>query len=133
MKLVLISTVLVFLLFLISCDESEPVVGSNGDNTIPNLSFILDITYLDAANNKLVAKGIVKNNGTSQVSSPWYVECQFYTNSSRTTKLGGNYIQIGVPLSNGQSTFWTLTYSSLNISVNEYPNFTVGDLRGIYK
>ena len=134
MKQLLIYAVIVTLLFLISCSESsDPVVGSTGDTSIPNLSFVVDTTYLDAANSKLIAKGTVKNNGNSQVTSPWYVECQFYTNSAKTTKLGGNSTQIGVPLSNGQSTFWTINYSSSNVNVNDYPNFAVGDLRGIYK
>ena len=134
MKQLIIFAVIALSLLLLSCAEnSDPVVGSTGDTTIPNLSFTTDTTYLDAVNSRLVAKGTVKNNGSSQVSSPWYVECQFYTNSSKTTKLGGNSTQIGVPLSNGQSTFWTITYSSSNVNVNDYPNFAVGDQRGNYK
>jgi hypothetical protein len=133
MKKIILTISVVISLFLISCEESEPVVGSTDDPTIPNLSFTVDTTYLEAANNRLVAKGTVKNNGNSQVTSPWYVECQFYTNSSRTTKLGGNYTQIGVPLAKNESTFWTITYSSSNVNVNDYPNFTVGSFRGIYK
>lgn len=131
-KLAVIISIL-FLLILISCEESDPVVGSDNDTTIPNLSFVVDTTYLDASNKRLVAKGTVKNNGTSKVTSPWYVECQFYTSSAKTTKLGGSYTQIGVPLSNGESTFWTITYSSSNVDVTNYPNFAVGNLRGIYK
>ncbi len=133
MRIILLSTVLLVSLLLISCDPGETTVGSNQDTPIPSLSFAVDTTYLDAPNNKLVAKGTVKNNGSSKVNSPWYVECQFYTNSNKTTKLGGNYTQIGVPLSNGQSTFWTISYSSQNVNVINYPNFSVGDLRGIYK
>jgi len=133
MKQLIILSVLVLSLILISCDESEPVVGSTGDTAIPNLSFTVDTTYLDASNNRLVAKGTVKNNGNSQVTSPWYVECQFYTNSSKTTKLGGNYTQIGVPLAKSESTFWTINYSSSNVNVNDYPNFAVSNFRGIYK
>jgi len=133
MKQLIILSVLVLSLILISCYESEPVVGSTGDTAIPNLSFTVDTTYLDASNNRLVAKGTVKNNGNSQVTSPWYVECQFYTNSSKTTKLGGNYTQIGVPLAKSESTFWTINYSSSNVNVNDYPNFAVSNFRGIYK
>lgn len=66
---------------MISCEESEPVVGSTQETSIANLSFTVDTTYLDAANSRLVAKGSVKNNWSSQVTSPWYVECQFYTNA----------------------------------------------------
>jgi len=124
---VLISTI------IISCEEGEAIVDSDTDTVIQNLSFVVDTTFLDSANDRLVAKGTVKNNGNSKVTSPWYVECQFYTNSSKTTKLGGNYTQIGVPLAKSESTFWIITYSSSNVNVNDYPNFAVGNIRGIYK
>ena len=130
-KIAVIIPIFIFLT-LISCEESDPVVGSDNDTTIPNLSFVIDTTYLDMANSRLIVKGTVKNNGRSKVTSPWYVECQFYTNSSKTIKLGGSYTQIGVPLSYSESTFWTITYSSSNVDVTNYPNFTVGNLRGIY-
>lgn len=133
MKQIIIYLIILISIFIISCEESEPTVGSTQDTTIPNLSFIVDTTYLDAANSKLITKGIVKNNGNAQVTSPWYVECQFYTNESRTTKLGGNYTQLGVPLSKNQSTFWTISYTSSNVNVSNYPNFAVFDFRGIYK
>ena len=58
MKIIL--TLLTILLsVLISCTESDPVVGSNENTTIPNLSFIVDTTYVDSQNSRLVAKGIV--------------------------------------------------------------------------
>ena len=133
MKPILVLISVLTAILIISCDSTEPTVGSNEDTVIPNLFFTVDTTYLDTANNRLVAKGTVKNNGSSQVTSPWYVEAQFYTNSSRTTKLGGDYTQIIVPLSSGQSTFWTINYTSQNVDVRNYPNFAVGDLRGIYK
>jgi hypothetical protein len=133
MKITIVSIIVIISLLITSCDESETTVGSDQDTVIPNLSFTVDTTYLDAANSRLFAKGSVKNNGSSKVTSPWYVECQFYTSAAKTTKLGGNSTQIGVPLSNGQSTFWTINYSSSNVNVNDYPNFAVGDLRGIYK
>lgn len=119
-------------LFLASC-ETEPVVGSTQDTQIPNLAFTVDTTYLDNSAGKLVAKGTVRNNANSTVSPPWYVEAQFYTDASLSTKIGGNYTQIGVPLSKGQSTFWTVTYSSSNVDVRNYPNFAVSDLRGAYR
>ena len=133
MKKLILTLAIFFSLIVVSCEDSEPIVGSTNDTSIPNLVFAVDTTYLDSANSRLVAKGTVKNNGNSQVTSPGYVECQFYTNSSKTTKLGGNYTQIGVPLAKSESTFWTITYSSSNVNVNDYPNFAVGNLRGIYK
>lgn len=133
MKTILLTFSLLMSLLLISCDQNEAIVDSDTDTVIQNLSFVVDTTFLDSANDRLVAKGTVKNNGNSKVTSPWYVECQFYTNSSRTTKLGGNYTQIGVPLAKNESTFWSITYSSSNVNVNDYPNFAVGNIRGIYK
>ncbi|GIK59779.1 MAG: hypothetical protein HND39_03245 [Ignavibacteriota bacterium] len=133
MKRILITLSLLMSLLLISCDQNEAIVDSDTDTVIQNLSFVVDTTFLDSANDRLVAKGTVKNHGNSKVTSPWYVECQFYTNSSKTTKLGGNYTQIGVPLAKSESTFWTITYSSSNVNVNDYPNFAVGNIRGIYK
>ncbi|MCZ7608943.1 MAG: hypothetical protein M5U17_02145 [Ignavibacterium sp.] len=121
-------------LLVTSCQEGkESVVGSTSDTYIPNLIFAVDTTYLDSPNSSLVAKGTVINGGNSKVTSPWYVECQFYTNSSKNAKLGGNYTKIGVPLAENESTFWTITFSSSNVNVNSYPNFAVGNLRGIYK
>lgn len=133
MKKLFFGFIFFLIIILTSCEESEPVVGSNESSTIQNLSIVVDTTYLDASNSRLIAKGSVKNNGNSEVTSPWHVECQFYTNSTRTIKLGGNYTQIGVPLSKNQSTFWTISYTSTNVNVNDYPDFAVGDLRGIYK
>ncbi len=120
-------------IFFISCQKTDTTVGSSNDTTINNLSFTVDTTYVDGQNSRLVAKGKVKNNGSAVVTSPWYVEAQFYTDKTYTTKMGGNYTQIGVPLSSGQQTFWTIYFSSTNVNVVQYPDFAVGDLRGIYK
>lgn len=117
----------------ISCQKTDTTVGSSNDTTINNLTFTIDTTYVDGANSQLVAKGKVKNNSGATATSPWYVEAQFYTDNTFKTKLGGNYTQIGVPLSSGQQTFWSINFSSANVNVVQYPNFAVGDLRGIYK
>jgi hypothetical protein len=131
------SFILVILLLLLgllySCETTDTVVDNPQDTLIQNLGFTVDTTYLDAGGNRLVASGSVRNNGSTKVTSPWYVEAQFYTTKSSSTKLGGNYTQIGVPLSSGQSTFWTIYFSSSNVDVRSYPNFGVKDLRGIYK
>ena len=48
-------------------------------------------------------------------------------------KLAANYTQVGVPLSPGQGTLWTLTFSSSHNDVRQYPESTVADLRGSCK
>ncbi len=133
MKSFILVLVIILTWLLLACDEVEPVVDDPQDTVIPNLSFTVDTTYLDSSSNRLVATGTVKNTGSTKVVSPWYVEAQFYTTKSGNTKLGGNYTQIGVPLSSGQSAFWTIYYSSSNVDVRNYPDFAVRDLRGIYK
>jgi hypothetical protein len=95
------------------------------------MTFQVDTTYVSGSS--LVAKGRVTNSGYSAVSPPWYVEAQFYTDASYSTKLGGNYTSISVPLSPGQATFWTISFSSQNVDVRSYPGFKVKDLRAIYK
>lgn len=133
MKSYILISVIFLIWLLLACDEVEPVVDDPQDTVIPSLSFTVDTTYLDSGLKRLVASGTVKNNGSTKVVSPWYVEAQFYTTKSGNTKLGGNYTQIGVPLSSGQSAFWTIYYSSSNVDVRNYPDFGVKDLRGIYK
>lgn len=87
---------------LISCNEAgDTVVGSTHDTQIINLSFNVDTTYLEASKNRLVAKGRVTNNGNAQVTSPWYVEGQFYTDATYKTKLGGSSTQSVSPYREG--------------------------------
>jgi hypothetical protein len=133
MKYLIICSIAVMLAAFVSCDTADPIVDNPNDTVIPNLAFTVDTTYLDSSAGRLVASGTVKNNGSAKVTTPWYVEAQFYTSKTSSTKLGGNSTQIGVPLSSGQSTFWTIYYSSSNVDVKQYPNFGVRDLRGIYK
>lgn len=121
------------LITFVACQQTDTTVGSSSDTQINSLTFTIDTTYVDSAGDRLVARGMVKNNGNSIVTSPWYVEGQFYTENSYTTKLGGNFTQIGVPLSSGQQTFWTIYFSSSNVDVMKYPDFRIKDLRGIYK
>jgi hypothetical protein len=133
MKSFIFVPLLIIICSLISCEATDPVVDNPQDTLIPNLLFTIDTTYLDSGASKLVASGKVKNNGSAYVTSPWYIEAQFYTTKTSSVKLGGNYTQIGVPLSSGQSTFWTIYFSSTNVEVKSYPNFGVKDIRGIYK
>ena len=128
-----------FALLLLSvffCFQCQPLtnengVGSSQDTQIASMTFTIDSTYV--ANPSLVAKGTVTNKGTSQVTSPWYVEAQFYTDSTLLVKLGGNNTQILVPISPNQTTFWTIYFSSSNVDVRTYPKFKVSDIRAIYK
>lgn len=119
---------------LMSCEQSgQAVVGSTNDTEIRNVLFQVDTTYVSNSPTSMVAKGTAKNTGSTTISSPWYVEAQFYTDVTFQTKLGGNYTQIGVPLSNGQQVLWSISLTSTTIDVRQYPNFRVKDFRAIYK
>ena len=109
----------------------ESTVGSPADTQIYGASFTVDSTYVNGSS--LYATGRVTNTGTAALSPPWYVEAQFYTDATYSTKLGGNYATINVPLNRGQTTFWKIGFTSNNVDVRSYPNFRVSDIRAIYK
>ncbi len=124
------------LLFFFGCDVNgtgETTTGSSKDTQINNLEFTIDSTYVQGSPAALVVQGKVKNKGTTTISSPWYVEAAFFTDSTLTTKLGGNNAQILVALSPNQQTFWKVQFSSSNVNVLSYSNFKVSEIRGIYK
>ena len=125
---------LVFLFLSYNCETGtvgESTVGSPSDTEIGRMAFFVDTTYVSGSS--LYAKGRVQNTGSNNVAPPWYVEAQFYTDATYSTKLGGNSTSISVPLSPGQATFWTISFSSSNVDVRKYPGFTVKDLRAISK
>lgn len=119
------------LLFAFCDSPTNSTVGSNEDIEINNMSYIIDTTYLESS--IFYVKGKVTNLGNSPTESPWYVEAQFYTDSTYRIKLGGSYTKVGVPLEPYQSTFWSLSFSTATVDLNKYPNFRVGDFRAIYK
>ena len=119
------------LIFLGSSCENNTVVGSDeGITVINNVSFT--ITELETSSSSLKASGTVKNTGSSKITSPWYIEGQFYADSTLSLKLGGDNTQIGVPLETGVATIWTLEFSNPDISEGNYPNFRVSNLRAFY-
>ena len=126
----------VFPLLAILAIQCQPAtnteVGSPSDTQIPSMLISVDSTYVSYYGT-LVARGTVTNQGKSTISPPWYVECQFYTDSTFALKMGGNNTQISLPLSPGQGTFWSISFSSTNVTVQNYPNFRVGNLRAVYK
>lgn len=124
---------LAFGLFLsYNCEPiEETTVGSPSDTQITRMAFYVDTTYVSGSS--LYTRGRVQNNGSNNIYPTWYVEAQFYTDETYTTKLGGNSTSISVPLSPGQATFWTIGFSSANVDVRKYPGFTVKDLRAVYK
>ena len=115
-------------------NTGEDTTGSNRDTQINNLQITVDSQYVQGSPIALVAQGKVKNLGTSGISTPWYIEGVFFSDSSNDAiKLGGNNVQILVSLNPNQTTVWKIQFSSANVDVRLYPNFKVAELRGIYK
>ncbi len=127
----------IFSFIFISCEVTAndgPVsVDLPAGTDINNVSFTVDTTYMIASPGMLVARGLATNDGSSTISSPWYVECQFYTDSTLLVKLGGNSCPIGVPLSPGQSVIWKIDFSSSNVDVRRFPAFMVSDFKATYE
>ena len=105
------------------------VCGGNGFNltTINDVEWTLDeYTF---SNTSLTATGIITNVGDTTILAPWFVEANYYSDSTFVTILGGNQQSFNVNLQSGVSTYWTLNYSSSDIVESNYPNFAIKDFR----
>lgn len=132
MKLLFVLILSSLSFYAFSCGvESNPVVGSNKDVEISGLVFTVERSYISGTT--MYASGTVRNNGPLKVTSPWVIEGQFYTDSTYIIKIGGSNVQINVPLESGQGTLWSLSLYPGQGNSQTYPNFKVGNLRGIYK
>ncbi len=118
------STIINFL--LISCSNT---IGSDDVNELTNLEFTID-DEKEVTTTALIVKGSVINTGTTKVSSPWYIEGMFYSDTNFTTILGGASQTINVPLESGVNYNWTLSFSSSDILESEYQTFGFRNLRG---
>jgi hypothetical protein len=106
--------------------EAGNVTGSDEVDVISNVA--ITVTETTASSSKLIAKGTITNNG-SNIIPPWFVEGDFYSDSSFTFKLGGDSERINFALGNGESTGWELEFSSDRYVESEYPDFAVRNLR----
>ena len=116
--------VILSIFLLISCNNT---IGSDDVNELTNLEFTIDDEN-EVTTTALIVKGSVINTGTTKVSSPWYIEGMFYSDTNFTTILGGASQTINVPLEFGVSYNWTLSFSSSDAS--EYQAFGFRNLRG---
>jgi hypothetical protein len=132
MKQVWIFILSSILLLVSSCQKTpNSVVGSDTDIEIIGLTFTVTRTYINYST--MYAEGIARYSGSTKISSPWFIEGQFYTDSTYTIKLGGSNEQISVPLEPNQGTLWKLSFYPSQGTAQSYPDFRVGDLRGVYK
>ena len=118
--------VIISILLLISCNNT---IGSDDVNELTNLEFTID-DEKEVTTTALIVKGSVINTGTTKVSSPWYIEGMFYSDTNFTTILGGANQIINVPLESGVNYNWSLSFSSNDIIESEYQYFGFRNLRG---
>ena len=121
--------VILSIFLLISCNNT---VGSDDVNELTNLEFTID-DEKEVTTTALIVKGSVINTGTTKVSSPWYIEGMFYSDTNFTTILGGASQTINVPLESGVNYNWTLSFSSSDILESEHEFFGFRNLRGYIK
>ena len=118
--------VTISILLLISCNNT---IGSDDVNELTNLEFTID-DEREVTSTTLTVRGSVINTGTTKVSSPWYIEGMFYSDTNFTTILGGANQIINVPLESGVNYNWSLSFSSNDIIESEYQYFGFRNLRG---
>ena len=124
-----IITILVILMsaiFMISCNESS-VVGADDVSVLEDATF--EITEYLFTSTELIVKGTVSNDGDDTFYPPWYIEAEFYADSTFTTKFGGTRITKNYSLAPSENTLWQLTYSSSLIIESDYPDFRIKNLR----
>jgi len=116
---------IISILILSACGNT---IGSDDVNELTNLEFT--IVEKETTSTALKVQGSVKNTGSYQVSSPWYIEGMFYTDTTFTTVIGGKNKRINIPLESGVTYNGTLSYSSNDIIESEFPYFGFRHLRG---
>ena len=118
-NILLLSTVL----FLIGCQN----IGSENVLVLENMEVSIDTLY--TSNTRFYVEGMIKNNDSTKVYAPWYIEAMFYSDSTFSTTFGGSYERMNFPLEPNVEAYWQITHSSDVIIESEYPNFAIKDLR----
>jgi len=125
-SIIKIVMILLTVMFILSCNESN-VVGADDVSVLEDANF--EITEYLYTSTELIVKGTVINDGDDTFYPPWYIEAEFYADSTFTTKFGGTRTIINYSLASGENTLWQLTYSSSLIIESDYPDFAIKNLR----
>ena len=130
-KINLLIGITVCFIMLISCGDG--VIGSKSNSTINHIEWSLDINGYVVTNSGLKATGTITNIGDTTILAPWYVEAEFYEDSTFSFILGGDqqyhdvnlYVNVGRP--------WTLEFSSSDIVESNYTDFAIKNFRAFIK
>ncbi|MDP7465362.1 MAG: hypothetical protein QF795_03445 [Candidatus Marinimicrobia bacterium] len=130
-KITLLIGITVCVIMLISCGDG--VIGSESNSTINHIEWSLDSNGYVVTNSGLKATGTITNIGDTTILAPWYVEAEFYEDSTFSFILGGDqqyhdvnlYVNVGRP--------WTLEFSSSDIDAWNYTDFAIKNFRAFIK
>ena len=130
-KINLFIGITVCVIMLISCGDG--VIGSESNSTINHIEWSLDSNGYVVTNSGLKATGTITNIGDTTILAPWYVEAEFYEDSTFSFILGGDqqyhdvnlYVNVGRP--------WTLEFSSSDIVESNYTDFAIKNFRAFIK
>ena len=111
----------------------QGVIGSKNNETIDHVEWVLGTDANPAGysykNGTLQVTGMITNTGDTTILALWWVEAEFYSDSTFTLILGGDQQSFNVNLQTGVATQWTLNYSSQDKVESDYPNFAINNFR----
>ena len=112
----------------------QGVIGSKNNETIDHVDWSIgtpaDPTGYSYTNETLQVTGMITNTGDTTILAPWWVEAEFYSDSTFTLILGGDQQSFNVNLQPGVSIQWTLSYSDPDkVEFESYPYFAIDNFR----
>jgi len=110
-----------------NCEDSLVTTGEQDVDVINNMAFAL--TSKTFTSTTLTVIGTVTNNGSSTVYPTWYVEGDFYADSTFALKLGGDNYEMTYTLAPGETASWQLKFFSDLYTESDYPHFGIKNLR----
>ena len=130
-----LSIIIYSFFFTINCGDG--IIGSESNQAISHVEWSLgtpdDSTGYVVTNLGLKATGTIANVGDTTILAPWYVEAEFYEDSTFSFILGGDQVYYNENLYVNNSRFWTLEFSSSEIDESLYQDFSIKKFRAFIK
>lgn len=113
-----------------SCNPTG-IIGAEDVTEYDGAKFV--VTSKSAYSSYFRVQGTVENIGSNPFIPYWYIEGEFFADSTFKLKFGGDYTQMNYRLEPGEQTIWSIKYSHDDISESDYPNFGIKNLRAYRK
>ena len=124
---------ILLILTIILFTGCQGVIGSKNNETIVHVEWVLGTDDNPAGysytNETLQVTGMITNTGDTTIIAPWFVEAEFWVDSTFEIILGGDQETFNINLYSGKSTQWNLKYSSDDKVESNYPNFVIDNFR----